>query len=259
MGKEYAQLVDYIRKISPVAVAFSGGVDSSLVAKAACNASERAIAVTVNDATVSKNELKNAKKAAKAIGIKHMVVNSNKLSEDFCRNDSMRCYFCKKTLFHVVKNTAAKHKITNIIDGSNADDTGDYRPGLLAAKEEKVVSPLMALGFGKEKIRKIAKSVSLPNWNKQQTACLSSRIPTGEKITSKKLRKVESAEALVRSILNPEQLRVRVNDGEARIEVGKWEREKMFNIGRLDRISNALKRLGFKRVYFDIGGYGSGS
>jgi uncharacterized protein len=245
-------LVSFLARRSPVAVAFSGGVDSSLVAKAAYLADGRAIAVTARDISVAKKELENAKKIAKIIGITHIIVPI-KHSEKFLRNDAMRCYHCKKATFRKIREVAGKHGITVLCDGNNYDDLGDDRPGLLAAREEGVLHPLIELKIGKAKVRALARSLSLPNYGKPASPCLSSRIPRGTRITSSALRRVEEAESYISRIAKVDVLRVRDSSGSARIEAGAGETGKILR--ERGRIVRKLKSLGYSRVLLDLEGY----
>ncbi len=236
-------------------VSFSGGVDSSVVAKLARMASRGSAAVTVADQTLPKSELENAKKIAREIGITHVVVNSDCMEKKFSRNDALRCYYCKKNRAKTLRGVARKLRIKTIADGINADDKNDARPGLRAAKEGGVYSPLLEEGIGKKDARALARYFHLPNYDKPAAACLASRIPHGKTITNNALRRIERAEDAVKKITRAVLVRVREHDGIARIEVGQDEMKKFFNAKRMRNIARELKRIGYKFVVLDMEGY----
>ena len=251
-----ANLCDFFRGLDGVLVAFSGGVDSTLVLKIAVEAlGERAIAVTAASPTLPREELAAVRQLSEEIGARLIVASTNQLDVDaFVRNDSMRCYHCKTDLYRLLASVQRDTGIATIVDGAHVDDLGDDRPGLQAAEEFGVRSPLVEAGFRKADIRALAKALSLSNWDKPAAACLSSRIPQGMKITEEKLQRVEQAEQMLKEE-GFRQVRVRDHDGIARIEVDRNELPEFLEPGRRDRITRGLKALGFQFVTLDLEGY----
>ncbi len=241
-----------------VAVAFSGGVDSTLLLKVARDVlGENVIAVTSVSETFASWEKEEALDLARAIGAPLRLIHTREMDDScFRKNPSDRCYFCKKSLFTEVRRVAEEEGISNNADGNNADDLGSHRPGMRAAAEAGVRSPLAEAGLTKKEIRKISKGTGLPTAEKPQNACLASRIPFNEKITREKLRMVEEAEDFLRS-LGIDQLRVRHHGTIARIEV---EPEAMNTlIERRTEIADRFKEIGFVFVDLDLEGFRSGS
>ena len=240
-------------------VALSGGVDSAVVALAAKRAlDKKAVAVTADYNTLSGDELKSARKIAKEIDIDHRIVKYNELeNEEFVKNDSLRCYHCRTELASYLLLEAKKINVSLIVDGTNIDDLKDYRPGIKAMRENGVKSPLVELGIGKQNIRSIAKSNNLSVFDKPSNSCLASRIPHGIPVTFEKLKRIETAEILVKSIFNVRQVRVRDHQDTARIEVGREELKEMFDTDKLLVIDSKLKNLGFRYVALDLSGYKS--
>ncbi|TLX81806.1 MAG: ATP-dependent sacrificial sulfur transferase LarE [Thaumarchaeota archaeon] len=246
-------------KNQKVIVALSGGVDSAVVALAAKKAlDKKAVAVTADYNTLSGDELKSARKIAKEIDIDHRIVRYNELdNEEFVKNDSLRCYHCRTELASYLLLEAKKMNVSLIVDGTNIDDLKDYRPGIKAMRENDVKSPLVELGIGKQNIRSIAKSNNLSVFDKPSNSCLASRIPHGISVTFEKLKRIETAEILVKSVFNVRQVRVRDHQDTARIEVGRQEFKEMFDTDKLLVIDSKLKNLGFKYVALDLSGYKS--
>jgi len=240
-------------------VALSGGVDSAVVALAAKKALDKyAVAITADYNTLSVGELNSAKKVAKEINIEHKIITYNELDNaEFVKNDSLRCYHCRSELASYLLREAKNENVELIVDGTNIDDLKDYRPGIKALKENGIKSPLVELGIGKNNVRSIAKSNNLSVFDKPSNSCLASRIPHGLPVTFEKLKRIEAAESLVRSIFNVKQVRVRDHQGLARIEVGKEEIEEMFDTIKLSTIDSKLKNLGFKHIALDLSGYKS--
>ena len=238
-------------------VALSGGVDSAVVALAAKRAlDKKAVAVTADYNTLSGDELKSARKIAKEIHIDHRIVTYNELeNEEFVKNDILRCYHCRTELASYLLLEAKKMNVSLIVDGTNIDDLKDYRPGIKAMRENGVKSPLVELGIGKQNIRSIAKSNNLSVFDKPSNSCLASRIPHGIPVTFEKLKRIETAEILVKSIFNVRQVRVRDHQDTARIEVGREELKEMFDTDKLLAIDSKLKNLGFRYVALDLSGY----
>ncbi len=243
-----------------VIVALSGGVDSAVVALAAKKAlGNGAIAITADYKTLAEEELAVAWQVAKEIGIKHKVIEYNELENtSFVKNDIMRCYYCRTELGQHLAEEAKRTDTTLIVDGTNIDDLKDYRPGIRALRENGVRSPMIELGIGKIEIREIAKSFGLSVYDKPSNACLASRIPTGSEVTYEKLRRIENAEIIVKTIFSVRQVRVRDHGDLARIEVGRDELHKMFDVDKLALLDKKLKELAFKFVSVDVAGYKTG-
>ena len=245
-----------------VVIAFSGGVDSTTLAAVSHSIlRDRAVAVTAQSPTYTPEELEEAKKAAKEIGIRLIVVETDELSdENFSRNPENRCYYCKKALLMRLRQVADELGFKAVFEGTNFSDLTDHRPGFKAVKEtENVYSPWVEAKFTKEEIRAVAKKMGLSVQNKPPLACLASRIPYYERITAEKLNRIDKAEQIIRKITGAKQLRVRDHNGLARIEVGRDERSLLCNVEVLDKIATALKRLGFRYVTIDAEGYRTGS
>lgn len=242
-----------------VLVAYSGGIDSTFVLKVAHEQlHERAVGITAVSPTFPLIELETAKRVAQEIGARHEIVQTDQLEiPEFTKNDAARCFHCKTDLYQLLGALRQARAAAYMVDGTNLDDLGDDRPGIKAAREWGVRSPLVEAGLSKTDIRTLAKDLGLSNWDKPAAACLSSRIPRGVTITREKLSRVEEAEAL----LYREGLRhYRVRDhGEiARIEVAKDELGMLMDSERCPRVSGRLKELGFRFVTVDLEGYRPG-
>lgn len=249
-----------LRELGSVAVAYSGGVDSNFLLKVATETlRDNAIAITVHAMMHSSREIEEACTYAKEFGIRHIVLNVDKFEVDeFIKNTPQRCYHCKKAVFTNIKKVAKENNIKYVVDGTNLDDLGDYRPGLKALSELEIVSPLKDVGLTKSDIRALSKEMNLKTFKKPAFACLATRIPYGTEITNHRLRMIEKSEEYLVD-LGFSQFRVRVHDNIARIEVEKDEINKFFNDDILERTNNKLKEIGFKFVTLDIGGYKMGS
>ncbi len=260
LDKKYQELMAYLEKLGRVAVAFSGGVDSTFLARVAYDVlGENAIAVTATSSTYPEREFKEACELAKKIGITHIVIESEELDiQGFAKNPKNRCYYCKKNLFTKVEEVAKKRGIRYVADGSNFDDLGDFRPGMQAALELKVVSPLKQNSFTKNDIRVLSRNLDLPTWDKPAFACLSSRFPYGHEITSDKLKMVDQAEEYLLG-LGFRQLRVRHHGEIARIEVAPKDIFRFFSENLIEQVATKFKDIGFTYVTLDLAGYRTGS
>lgn len=256
--KKEEDLKDYFRQLKSVAVAFSGGVDSTYLLKVAHDTlGDQVIAVTAKSCSFPERELMEAIRFCEKEGIRHFVCESEELDiEGFSHNPKNRCYICKHELFEKIINIAKEQKIAYIAEGSNMDDNGDYRPGLQAVAELGVTSPLRHSKLAKEEIRILSRNLGLPTWDKQSFACLSSRFVYGEEITRDKLSMVDKAEQLLLD-LGFHQVRVRIHGMMARIEVEPGEFSKVLE--NREKITKEFKTYGFTYVTMDLTGYRTGS
>lgn len=255
------RLVETIRGYGSAAVAFSAGVDSTVVAKAAHLAlGDAAVAVTGTSASLASGELDEARRLAAQIGIRHEVLQTDEFSQDaYVRNAPDRCYHCKTELYTQMEGIAAKLGVAVILNGANVDDLGDYRPGMIAAGEHQVKSPLADCGYGKAEVRALAEHWQLPVWDKPATPCLSSRVAYGEEVTPERLAMIDAAEQFLRE-LGLRSLRVRYHKGEvARLEIPVEALADLCAPDVRKRVVERLKQLGFKFVTLDLEGFRSGS
>ncbi len=253
------KLKEYIKNLKSVAVAYSSGVDSTLLLKISHDIlKDKVIAITARSDSFPKRESDEAIEFCKKENIKHIIVDSKELEiEGFKDNPPNRCYICKKELFLKIKQIAKENNIEYVIEGSNKDDEGDYRPGMIAIKELGIKSPLKDIGLTKKEIRELSKEYKLKTASKQSFACLASRFPYGEEITKEKLNMVESAEQFLLD-LGFKQLRVRIHkDNLARIEVLPDEFESL--IKNKKEIIKKLKEIGFRYISMDLEGYRTGA
>lgn len=261
LDKKLARLNELIAGCSSAAVAFSGGVDSTFLAAAAVRAlGERAIAVTACSETLPASEQREAVELAALIGIKHELVAISELeSAEFVANDAKRCYYCKKQRLGSIARWGGEHGYAWVLEGSNADDVDDYRPGMQAVDElTGVRSPLLEAGLTKAEIRAVSERWGLPTWNKLSAACLSSRIVYGLPVTAERLKQVELAEAFIRKFCSG-QIRVRHHGNLARIEVAQSDIAVLAQPAAAKAIAAQLKQLGFTFVVLDLQGYRTGS
>jgi pyridinium-3,5-biscarboxylic acid mononucleotide sulfurtransferase len=255
------RLKKILRKMEKIVVAFSGGVDSSFLLKVAKDAlpDGNVLAVTAVSETYTGSELKQAKKFTKKLGVSHKIIITDELKdENFTNNPIDRCYYCKKELFKKLSKIAGDIGFGHVVDASNIDDRSDYRPGSRAKREFYVRSPLMEANFSKSDIRMHSKKLKLETWGMPSMACLASRFPYGQRIDKSSLKKIEQAEAIIKSH-GVSQVRVRLHGDIARIEVEKEDIKMFVNKKICDKITKRLRELGFKYIALDLEGYRTGS
>nr|WP_089740239.1 ATP-dependent sacrificial sulfur transferase LarE [Gracilibacillus ureilyticus] len=257
--RKYETLTSILHDMKKVVVAFSGGVDSTFLLKAAIDTlgKENVLAVTADSETYPTSELEEAVKLAEHIGANHQVIETSELAiPGYTENNQNRCYFCKTSLFDHLVPIMQEKGFRNIVYGVIADDMNEFRPGMKAAKEQGVRGPLQEADLYKNEIRELSKELGLPTWDKPSFACLSSRIAYGEKITQAKLTKVDRSEAFLKTI-GLRQVRVRTHGEIARIEVEPQDMQKL--LANHQRVTEKLQSYGYKFVTMDLVGYKSGS
>ena len=257
MKTQLTKLLNWFDDKNNVLVALSGGVDSALVAYSAyVKLGKSAIAVTADYKTLAQEELEYAKKISLEIGIKHIIIEYNELdNKNFVKNDSNRCFYCRSELSEHLLEIAKEFGSDIIADGTNTDDLGDYRPGILALRENGIRSPLAEAGFSKKMVREAAKSVGLSVYDKPSNSCLASRIPWGQSVTAEKLARIEIGEKIVKQLTGAKQVRVRDVNGIAKIEVGADELSLLEDNLLLQKIKNQLKLISFEDISIDPDGY----
>lgn len=258
INSKYTRLINYLKNLENVLIAFSGGVDSTFLLMAAKEALGNNVkAITIASPYIPKWEIEEARELAKKIGVSHKIIEVP-INKEIKNNPQDRCYLCKKFIFSMIKDIAKEEGYKHVVDGSNFDDTKDYRPGLIALNELDIKSPLMECELTKNEIRELSQKLELETWDKPAYACLLTRIPYGKELKVQEFERIEKAEKYMMSI-GFRAVRVRSHEDLARIEVRKEERKKLFDENLMDDISKNLKELGFRYVSLDMEGYRTGS
>lgn len=260
LDSKAAALDARLAALGSVLVAYSGGVDSAFLAITAARVlGPRAICITADSPSYPDRHREIALETARAFGLRHEIIQTSEIERpEYRANPANRCYYCKHELYTHLAGIARARSIAAVVDGSNADDRGDYRPGRQAAREFGVVSPLDEAGLTKVEIRELAKRAGLPTWNEPASACLSSRIPYHSEVTPEKLRRIEAAERVLRR-LGFRVFRVRHHDTIARLELGRDEISRALQPALADALDRELRALGYAHVTVDLRGYRLGS
>lgn len=260
MNEKLTKLKEILKGYGSAVIAFSGGLDSTFLASVAQEVlGDKALAVTSVSPSLPSNDRRDAEEAARALGLNHRFIETHELEDErYAANPSNRCFFCKDELFRELTRLAKAEGYTVVLDGFNADDTRDFRPGRKAGEEWNVKSPLFEAGLTKVEIRELARERNLTIWNKPQSACLSSRIPYGSAITVQALKQIDAAETVLRN-MGFKQVRVRHHDRLARVELERSEVPRLLSDRVMAEVSKALKAIGYLFVTVDLDGYRTGS
>ena len=261
LAHKHRQLQQNLSSLGSVLLAFSGGVDSTLLLKVCQDTIPgRFLAVTAKSDTTPRHELQDAVRYSEEIGAKHLIIASDELSlPAFVENQPDKCYICKKKRYDALGALAREQGLAYLVDGSNLDDSQDYRPGMQALRELGVRSPLMETGFSKAEVRHLSRELGLSTWNKPAYACLATRIPYGSPLTKEKLRQVDAGETFLRELDLSQQIRVRHYGDTARIEVTAADLDKFLQAEVRSRLIAYFKKLGFCFITLDLEGYSMGS
>ncbi|MBI5590546.1 MAG: ATP-dependent sacrificial sulfur transferase LarE [Deltaproteobacteria bacterium] len=261
LNHDYANLKEILEKMGRVAIAYSGGTDSTLLLRIAADVlKDSVIALTARSETTPQGEYTDAVTFTRQIGVRHIIVETHEMRiPEFVQNLPDRCYICKKIRYETIMTIARQHGFTVIADGENADDGKDYRPGSIAARELGVRSPLNEAGLTKDRVRALSRKLGLPTWNKPALACLASRIPYHSPITPEKLRQIDEAETFIRSWGNIGQVRVRHFGDTAHIEMDLAGMTQLMEPSVREQTVSFFRRLGFVHIFLDLGGYQMGN
>lgn len=258
MNEKYRVLLEYLRELKSVVVAFSGGVDSTFLLHACKEAlGDNVCAVTIDSPYIPRWEIEESKELAKRIGVRHFIIE-NSIPDIILDNPKDRCYLCKKDIFKKIKAFSDDNGFNHVVDGSNLDDTKDYRPGMIALGELKIKSPLLENRVTKKEIRELSEEFNLPTWNKPPYACLLSRIPYFTIIKEEELRRIEKSEKYLMDLGFP-GIRVRSYGTRAKIEVFPYHMDKFLNVDNINKVYKKLTSFGYDEVTLDLGGYKMGS
>lgn len=261
LDEKYQRLQEILRELKSVAVAFSAGVDSTFLLKVAVDTlgPENVVAVTGRSDSLARAEFEETRKLTQLMGAEHVVLDTNEFENpNYTANPQNRCYFCKTALFTQMKPFIAERGINAMVSGTNADDLGDFRPGIDAGREQGVRSPVAEAGLTKDDLRVLSEHLGLPTYDKPASPCLSSRIPYGEEVTPEKLRMIETGEAFLR-VMGISECRVRHHNNLARIEVPPALIPMLAEPETAARIDEHFRSLGYNYVSLDLRGFRSGS